>query len=139
MFSSLVERNGFDIMNYAVETLKNMTVSMDCGKNRELKEESEREHHQSKLFSRVPETMTEDRAKDPLKRSRKDLKIIITSHKIELSVPPQAVINAVEEILECVVCAGRHVWNQVKDFFGWIWNKLSNLLQRKTRVPPRTK
>jgi hypothetical protein len=131
MFSNLVEKNGFEIMSMAVEALKNMAVRVEDGKVTASNKDHENRGQKCNAGIKEKPVAHKEGKHSGITKTTRDIKIIVTSHKVELSVPPKAVVTAMEEILECAVCAGKHVWHQMKDFFAWIWGKLSNLLHRK--------
>ena len=134
MFQNLVEKNGLEIMNYAVETLKNLTVGTDSEKTMTTDKSEAGVVEGATCVSKKPTRPAAKVDQMGAKKMMNNIKITITSHKLEFSVPPEAIVSAMEEILDCVACAIRHVWGKVKDFFAWIWQKLSQLLCTKSRA-----
>lgn len=103
MMKNLIQKNGIDIMNQALEALKSINIDAL---------ETEGEEFQVK---------TKQRCADPIR-------LAISSHKVEFEVPPKVVFDAMHEILDCVAHAVKYVWKKIKDFFSWVWEKLSNLI-----------
>ena len=118
MFKRLIEKNGFELMEDAVEAIRNMCVSpleerTDATSAKRLKSDS-----RSKAAGKEAKG-------SEVARAAPEVKITLTTHKVEIRASPRALVSVIEEVLEGVTRVVASVWTKVKQLICCIWERVA--------------